>query len=344
MAAHTTAHNGTHQNGGADEISVTDLSGLLADSQTPLAHKTSHQFEGTDELSIAGLSGESATAQPPKAHASNHTDGTDDIQSSGEEAKGIIELATQVETDAGTDDTRAVTPKKLKDWDTNAKHRNMSYRVSPTANGVIYMLGWNIVTDEAYALSNAAPLTISEPAYHSHIIIDASSVVGAPFDLTITGRSISETDTTETPGDTETISITGDGYYQSTKSWIDAVVLSVPADKTLTVDVYRNTYWDNGNVDFTLTGSRVEWIPDTATWELNVDILKVESDGSLTTVDTFTFANTDGVPRAASTKPGKYKRLDYATSVLGSSEEGVIIYVDQTGLQDFLIEVKFDEE
>ena len=32
------AHAGRHENGGADEIDVTDLSGLLADAQTPIAH------------------------------------------------------------------------------------------------------------------------------------------------------------------------------------------------------------------------------------------------------------------------------------------------------------------
>ena len=89
MAAHTTAHNTAHQNGGADEISVADLSGLLADSQTPLAHKTSHQFEGTDELSIAGLSGESATAQPPKVHGSDHLNSTDPLKIVGQNTSGV---------------------------------------------------------------------------------------------------------------------------------------------------------------------------------------------------------------------------------------------------------------
>lgn len=51
------AHATTHQNGGSDEISVTGLSGLLGDPQTPLGHKASHQNGGTDEVSVAGLSG-----------------------------------------------------------------------------------------------------------------------------------------------------------------------------------------------------------------------------------------------------------------------------------------------
>jgi hypothetical protein len=55
------AHKTSHQDGGADEISVAGLSGLLADGQTPLAHKTSHQDGGSDEISLAGLDGEPST-------------------------------------------------------------------------------------------------------------------------------------------------------------------------------------------------------------------------------------------------------------------------------------------
>jgi len=51
------AHKTSHQNGGSDEISVSDLSGLLGDSQTPLAHKTSHQNGGSDEIDATGLTG-----------------------------------------------------------------------------------------------------------------------------------------------------------------------------------------------------------------------------------------------------------------------------------------------
>lgn len=50
-----TTHATTHQNGGNDEISVTGLSGLLADSQTPLAHKTSHQSGGSDAIQLDNL-------------------------------------------------------------------------------------------------------------------------------------------------------------------------------------------------------------------------------------------------------------------------------------------------
>lgn len=48
-------HGESHEKDGADEISVTDLSGLLADPQTALAHKTSHQYDGGDPIKLDDL-------------------------------------------------------------------------------------------------------------------------------------------------------------------------------------------------------------------------------------------------------------------------------------------------
>lgn len=71
-------HAETHEFAGADELDVTDLPGLLADPQTPLAHKTFHQNGGGDEISVAGLSGLLADSQTPLAHATSHHSGAAD--------------------------------------------------------------------------------------------------------------------------------------------------------------------------------------------------------------------------------------------------------------------------
>jgi hypothetical protein len=60
------AHHATHEDGGSDEIDVTDLSGLLADPQTPLGHNTSHELGGSDELDIAGLQGAIPLSEVPQ--------------------------------------------------------------------------------------------------------------------------------------------------------------------------------------------------------------------------------------------------------------------------------------
>jgi hypothetical protein len=71
-------HHARHENGGADEISVSGLSGTLADPQTPAAHASTHQNGGSDEISVSGLSGTLGDPQTPTAHASSHEAGEDD--------------------------------------------------------------------------------------------------------------------------------------------------------------------------------------------------------------------------------------------------------------------------
>lgn len=83
-------HHASHENGGDDEISVTGLSGLLADAQTPLAHALSHQDAGTDEISVNNLSGLLADAQTPLAHATSHKNsGSDEVATATAAANAI---------------------------------------------------------------------------------------------------------------------------------------------------------------------------------------------------------------------------------------------------------------
>ena len=65
------AHASTHQNGGADEISVAGLSGLLADGQTPIAHIASHAPGGSDALPWTTIHGRGTTGAKPAAAAGN---------------------------------------------------------------------------------------------------------------------------------------------------------------------------------------------------------------------------------------------------------------------------------
>jgi len=81
-------HHARHENGGADEISVAGLSGLLADDQhvldaevlavaAALVHAARHQNAGADEINVVGLSGLLADDQNPVTHGvAKHTDVT----------------------------------------------------------------------------------------------------------------------------------------------------------------------------------------------------------------------------------------------------------------------------
>lgn len=48
------AHNTTHENGGADEISVAGLNGVLADAQTPISHAVNASTYGYGDGTVAG--------------------------------------------------------------------------------------------------------------------------------------------------------------------------------------------------------------------------------------------------------------------------------------------------
>lgn len=54
-----------------------------------------HENGGALEISVAGLSGLLADAQNPTNHASNHTDGTDDIQDASVSQKGLVNTSAQ---------------------------------------------------------------------------------------------------------------------------------------------------------------------------------------------------------------------------------------------------------
>jgi hypothetical protein len=53
------AHAASHQNGGADEISIAGLSGLAADPQTPAAHTHDYEPSGAAAATVAAHEGES---------------------------------------------------------------------------------------------------------------------------------------------------------------------------------------------------------------------------------------------------------------------------------------------
>ncbi|MBW2691000.1 MAG: hypothetical protein JRE57_00020 [Deltaproteobacteria bacterium] len=101
-------HAASHQDGGGDEISVTGLSGLLADVQTPATHAAAHLSAGADTLTLtdaeiaaankdgvagtasmrtlgtgaqqatAGTDARLSDARTPTSHAASHQDGGGD--------------------------------------------------------------------------------------------------------------------------------------------------------------------------------------------------------------------------------------------------------------------------
>ena len=87
-------HADSHEDGGADEMDLTGMSGLLADPQTPILHAETHQQGGTDPINVDGLSGMLADAQNPTTHQNTHEQGGDDEIS----VQGLNGLLNQAQT------------------------------------------------------------------------------------------------------------------------------------------------------------------------------------------------------------------------------------------------------
>lgn len=71
-------HAPQHENGGADELVLTGLSGKLAEKQDPTEHASAHEDGGADQLDVSDLEGELADPQTPKTHAGTHAVGGSD--------------------------------------------------------------------------------------------------------------------------------------------------------------------------------------------------------------------------------------------------------------------------
>lgn len=216
------------------------------------------------------------------------------------------------------------------------------YDFAPTGNGVLDVLGWYEEVNSSESLTSASPVTAAVAGYNGHYSIDLSSVSGAPFTLRVTGTSINESTGAQSEADTEDIAITGNGYVQTVKTWMTAPVFSiVEGSKSATIDLHRQSYWDRANKNFNVSGVRMEWKPDVANWNITIEVLKVNNDGSLSQIDSTTFDNTDTPPQTQSGRKGKYKRGDYDTFINGSQSEGIILRITQTGIETINLELRY---
>lgn len=344
------AHVSSHQDGGGDDLNVDNLAGLLASPQTAIPHKTDHESGGGDELSLTGMSGLLATPQTPIVHKDTHkTGGTDAFQ-----ATDIIEAIIKRIRETGGPTTLNIgsipDDKFLKRSGTNligtdvTTVRVLSWQSFPSVNGAVDHLGWYRQTDASAALASGAPVLASVAGFHSRWAINVTGAVGLPFTIRITGRSIDRDTGVETPADTEDIAVAANGYYQSTKWWLDGATISiVEGAKSCTIDVWRITYWENGDINFTVKGYVLKWTPSNPTWAITFSMYKINDDGSRTSIDSVTYTNGDPVPRAANGEPGSHKRGGFSTLIQPSTlKEGLQIDVSTTNLKDYYAEVCYE--
>jgi len=210
----------------------------------------------------------------------------------------------------------------------------LNWSENPTHNGDVDVVGWHEQIGTGVTLDNSV-FTVGDDLHHAHLVLDVTDATDAPFTVTVSGLVVDES-TGIYSTSTEDITISGVGYYQTSVSFIDAPRLFiVEPSKSCTCDVYNTTYWDNNNEDFIVEGCRFEWNPDSVTWNIHVQIYKIDHSGKAVLIDSIDFANTDTIERAHSDHSGKYKRTDYNTFARGSNDEGLVIKVDQFGINYF---------
>lgn len=235
-------------------------------------------------------------------------------------------------------------------WDYVDLINTLTWAGHPTYDGDIYILGWHEKVDntppnspdDPFNLSSGEMVMSPKKAFHTHIVPNILTISGTlPFTLTISGTVVDEAAGTHSQ-QFENITVTGTGYYQSAKSFVDEPQFRiVESSKGCTFDIYRSTYWDAANQNFIVRGCRLEWTPDQPNWLMDIHIYYHYADGSLHLIDEIHFDENDTYIRADDGESGKYKRTDYYYPIHGADSEGIIITMDQRAIGHYYFELKY---
>ncbi len=163
-----------------------------------------------------------------------------------------------------------------------------------------------------------------------HVVVEVTTMSSAGT-LRFTGTSITEEDDAPSVGDTEDIAITGTGFQQTAKKWIGDVVISSVGGADVVLDGFRVTYFDNLNTDYKFIGYRLGWRPNSVSWDVALDIDRVETNGSKTNLVSKAFANTDSPTRAQNGFIGFAKETNREDAVIGSKTQGLVIFISGAG-------------
>lgn len=116
---------------------------------------------------------------------------------------------------------------------------------------------------------------------NQHLYLYVNSITGTGV-VTITGTSISESSGVPTTSDTETITLDASTsqYWQTDKKWLEITNIDIPAGVTaINYDIGVVGYLDMFNIDFKITGLRVDMQSSGVNSNLSIRIIKIQDDG-----------------------------------------------------------------
>lgn len=204
-------------------------------------------------------------------------------------------------------------------------------------------------------ISSAANPVITE-GYNRHAVMNVTAV-GTSGVVNIIGNKINENTGVVTSGFVDAIDVTATGYYQSPSKFIDEISFVGVGSTSVTATSYSTGYADFGNAHVALKYVRFGWIPSNPSWDIALNVFKVNNDGSLTDLDQgrLGFNSTDDSNRAANGVVGHAKVIQDDGSevdIRGDQNEGIVIQLtnkagdslpSNVGSADFYIGMrKFD--
>jgi hypothetical protein len=219
--------------------------------------------------------------------------------------------------------------------------------VSPSgSSGTFHWGGFYKHSGTADDFSGGPTFGTANSSYAAHFFVVLGALTVDELTLTVTGTSITDA-AVRTTSDTENIVIpdatSANAYYETSKKWIGAVVITVASGTAKTCDFGHAKYWDNGNTDFTVKGLEVTWLggaddaaPDIALHHHKSAGWTYTGSGATPPTSIASMATDHGTESLVkNNEPGAWKRTDLDTAVAGSASEGVMFHVVTTANKAF---------
>ena len=209
----------------------------------------------------------------------------------------------------------------------NADIAPLTWNTHNLANGDVFCVGVyeeDVLTAEQIT-SAIVPTVLAANTLNRHIVLEVTTLTTSGS-VTLAGNVVNET-TGVVSSDSETIAITATGFYQSAKKFIGDTTITGVTTTDLITDIHSTSYYDAQNHDFGVSAVRFSFTPSGPTWNIDLEVVKVNSDGSKTNLTSlFSFANTDTEPRAYSGNQG-HAKVALSEAMLGSNGEGIVVSI-----------------
>jgi hypothetical protein len=184
------------------------------------------------------------------------------------------------------------------------------------------------------------PATIgdSNEAHGSHVAILTGAQTSDILTITFTGTKISD-DSVRTAGHVETLVIPAltpaNTFYQTDAHWLGTVTIARVSGTAVACNYMLIEYWDNTDVDFTLSAFEANWVGGANDTSSNVEIFHYKQTGWTynaggpvmpTAIHSMT---ADFSPEIAirNQKNGRYEKKGLSQRIQGSKKEGLMIKI-----------------